>query len=74
LTPPPPPPRRRRRQLFSMPTTGKLLAVLAVAVPVLLVGGLAYKAAMKCSWEEVRSCGAVSSASCHPLQILMSRL
>ncbi|GBF96827.1 hypothetical protein Rsub_09683 [Raphidocelis subcapitata] len=44
--------RYRVLQLFSMPTTGKLLAVLAVAVPVLLVGGLAYKAAMNCTWQE----------------------
>jgi hypothetical protein len=53
------PPRRRPcpfrpypRQLFSMPTTGKLLAVLAVAVPVLLAGGFAYKRAMGCTWGE----------------------
>jgi hypothetical protein len=35
-----------------MPTTGKLLAVLAVAVPVLLAGGFAYKRAMGCTWGE----------------------
>jgi hypothetical protein len=36
-----------------MPTTGKLLAVLAVALPVVLAGGYAYKQAQGCTWSEV---------------------
>ncbi|KAI8465303.1 MAG: hypothetical protein J3K34DRAFT_461471 [Monoraphidium minutum] len=44
--------RYRVLKLFSMPTTGKLAAVLAVSIPVVLLGGLAYKTAMGCSWGQ----------------------
>ncbi|GBF95117.1 ion channel POLLUX [Raphidocelis subcapitata] len=39
-------------QLFAMPTVGKLMAVLAVAVPVVLAGGFAYKRAMGVPWGQ----------------------
>jgi hypothetical protein len=35
-----------------MPTVGKLLVVLAVALPVVMVGGYAYKKAMAVTWGE----------------------
>jgi len=35
-----------------MPTTGKLLVVLAVSLPVILIGGVAYKKAMEVTWGE----------------------
>jgi len=41
------------QQLFSMPTTGKLLAVLAIALPVVLAASALYKRAMGCTWGEV---------------------
>lgn len=40
-------------QLFALPAVGKVLAVIAVALPIVLVGGLLYrKAAGDCSWQE----------------------
>ncbi|WIA39518.1 hypothetical protein OEZ86_005609 [Tetradesmus obliquus] len=45
----------RVRQLFAAPAVGKLLAVAAVALPIIAVGGLAYRKAVgdpDCSWQE----------------------
>jgi hypothetical protein len=42
-------------QLFAAPAVGKLLAVAAVALPIIAVGGLAYRKAVgdpDCSWQE----------------------
>lgn len=40
-------------QLFALPAVGKVLAVVAVALPIVMVGGLLYrKAAGDCSWPE----------------------
>ncbi|KAF6253223.1 hypothetical protein COO60DRAFT_1548067 [Scenedesmus sp. NREL 46B-D3] len=43
------------RQLFAAPAVGKLLAVTAVALPIIAVGGLAYRKAVgdpDCTWRE----------------------
>ena len=49
-------------QLLALPTVGKLLAALAVAVPVVVAGGYAYKSALGCTWGQVRlcTCGALN--------------
>jgi hypothetical protein len=39
-------------QLFSLPTYGKLLAVMAIVLPVLTLGSALYHAAVNCSWSE----------------------
>jgi hypothetical protein len=42
-------------QLFAAPAVGKLLAVAAVALPIIAVGGLAYRKAVgdpDCTWQE----------------------
>jgi hypothetical protein len=42
----------RTMELFALPTYGKVLAVIAVAMPVLLLGSALYKRAIGCSWGE----------------------
>ena len=39
-------------QLFALPTYGKMLAVIVIALPALAVGAALYHTAVRCSWSE----------------------